>query len=179
MAKKKTDEDPFTQALLTELRKTSSDTNVLANTSVYDIPEWIDTGILALNMIISNSFTRGIPSNRFTQLYGASQSGKSLLLSMIGANAQKMGYKPVLGESEFGETKQSLVRKGFDPKELVIMPAKLVSEWQTMMEGLLVIKRKFPDRKIFPMLDSLGNQARIRSRQGNNVPLYVPQGRST
>jgi recombination protein RecA len=181
MAKKKAETDPFVDNLVAGLQTISGNDkiNILANTSIYDIAGWTDTGILALNIMISNSFDRGVPDGRIVQLYGESQSGKSLILSYIGANAQKQGYIIVLIESEFGESKESMVGKGLDPKTLIPMPTKTLDGDEILDDkgqvkkipsgkakdvGLhkillkvMEIKRKYPSRKIMVLLDSLGN----------------------
>ena len=54
------------------------------------VDNWIDTGSYVLNAIMSGKLKEGgVPSGRVTMLYGESQTGKSLFVQKILANAQK------------------------------------------------------------------------------------------
>lgn len=61
---------------------------------------WYSTGNLAVNKIISGSFTKGIPQGRISTLAGPSGSGKSYILSNILKNAQAQGAFVLLLDSE-------------------------------------------------------------------------------
>lgn len=60
------------------------------------ITDWIDTGSLIMNAIISGSLYKGIPAGRVTLLAGESGVGKSYMAMKIIGNAQKKGMKVLL-----------------------------------------------------------------------------------
>lgn len=61
---------------------------------------WYSTGNLALNKLISGSFTKGIPQGRSTCIAGPSGAGKSFILSNIVKNAQEEGSFVLMMDSE-------------------------------------------------------------------------------
>jgi len=162
MAKRKKEEDPnepkdFLTSLVGELKTLNPYAETMHNSKIYDITDWIDFGIPALNMIVSSRFDRGAPAGRIVQLYGQSQSGKSLIASYAGRNAQKKNYYIALFESEFGETKESLLNKGLDPKKTILIPIKTLDAWHKGIRKIIDLKMKKPDEKIMIITDSIGN----------------------
>lgn len=61
---------------------------------------WYSTGALAVNKIMSGSFSHGIPQGRLTCLAGPSGAGKSFLLCNLLRNAQKEGAFCLVLDSE-------------------------------------------------------------------------------
>lgn len=51
------------------------------------VSEYIDTGCYAINRVLTGDIHKGIPLGRITDIYGETQSGKSLLAARIVANA--------------------------------------------------------------------------------------------
>ena len=147
----------FINELVGELQDINPYASTMHNAQIYDIADWIDMGIPALNMIVSGQFTRGLPSGRMTQLYGESQSGKSLIASQIAINAQKKGYTVALMESEFGESKESLMNKGLNPKKTILLPIKTLNSWHKCIRKIIDIKARNPNNKIIMITDSIGN----------------------
>ncbi len=78
---------------------------------------WYSTGNLALNKIISGSFTKGIPQGRITCLCGVSGAGKSFLLSNIVKHAQEEGAFVVMLDSEAAMDVGYLRKIGVDTSE--------------------------------------------------------------
>lgn len=72
----------------------------LSESTFSRIDEYIDTGSMALNAIISGSLYKGIPCGRITQFAGPSMTGKTFFVLKAIANAQKMGKIVVLYDSE-------------------------------------------------------------------------------
>ena len=71
------------------------------STGFHDPVDWISTGNLALNFLISGDFNRGIPLGRVTCLAGESGSGKSFIASgNLVRNAQQQGILPILLDTE-------------------------------------------------------------------------------
>ena len=67
----------------------------MSESKLGEVPYWIDTGDLGLNRIISGETTKGIPAGRVVLFGGASQSGKSLVMSIIAGNAMNHPTHPV------------------------------------------------------------------------------------
>lgn len=78
---------------------------------------WYSTGNLALNKLISGSFSKGIPQGRITCLAGPSGSGKSFILSNIVKNAQAEGAFVVMLDSEHALDIGYLKKIGVDVSE--------------------------------------------------------------
>ncbi len=127
-----------------------------------DPTDWISTGNLALNYLISGDFFRGIPLGKVTVFAGESGAGKSYICSgNIIKNAQEQGIFVVLVDSENALDKAWLEALGVDTSEEKLLKlnmamiddvAKTISEfmkeYKTMLDG---------DRpKILFVIDSLG-----------------------
>ena len=56
-----------------------------------DVDSFIDTGSYIFNALLSGSIYGGLPNNKITAIAGESASGKSLIVTQILANTQKMG----------------------------------------------------------------------------------------
>lgn len=104
---------------------------------------WYSTGNLALNKVISGSFTKGIPQGRITALAGPSGSGKSFILSNIVKNAQAEGAFVLMLDSEHALDMGYLSKIGvkvdadhFDYAGVTTFSdvVKVVSEFITMYE---------------------------------------------
>jgi len=147
----------FINTMVEELQEINPYADTMHNSQIYDIDDWIDLGLPALNMVVSSRFDRGIPAGRMTQLWGESQSGKSLIASYAAVNAQKKGYIVALMESEFGETKESLLNKGLDPKKTILLPVKDLHTWHKCIKKIIDIRQRRPSAKIMCVTDSLGN----------------------
>ncbi len=125
------------------------------------VDEWIDTGSMALNAIISGSLFKGIPRGRITGLAGPSQTGKSLMVKKTIANAQKQGFFCVVWDTEVAIDKQGAELLGIDPKRVKYYPVETVEQCRNQMVRFLdnVIAANDPKIKIAAFIDSLGNLA--------------------
>lgn len=80
---------------------------------------WLSTGIYALNKIISGDFQRGLPFGKVVEIFGDPATGKSLLISHLIAEVQKIGGVAILDDTEnaynpfFGE------KVGINNEELI------------------------------------------------------------
>lgn len=61
---------------------------------------WLDTGLPQLNKIISGSYGHGFPFGRIIEIFGPSQSGKTLLAQMAMIQAQKAGGIAMFNDHE-------------------------------------------------------------------------------
>lgn len=104
---------------------------------------WYSTGNLALNKVISGSFTKGIPQGRITCLAGPSGAGKSFILSNIVKNAQAQGAFILMLDSEHALDVGYLKKIGVDVSDNKFLYAgvttfsdvvKVVSEFITDYE---------------------------------------------
>lgn len=124
---------------------------------------WASTGNLALNKIISGSFSKGIPQGRVTCFAGPSGAGKSFILCNALRNAQAEGAFILLLDSENALDKGWLKRIGMDVSDDKFMYAgvttfsdvvKVVSEFITAYEK--TYGRDNPDSpRVIIALDSL------------------------
>ena len=90
-----TDEEEFKA-----LDKLNPEATFLSETSLSTVDDWIDTGCMVLNSIISGSLYKGIPKGRITGLAGPSMCGKTYIINKILGNAQSKGYIPVVFDTE-------------------------------------------------------------------------------
>lgn len=78
---------------------------------------WYSTGNLALNRVVSGSFTKGIPQGRVTAIAGPSGSGKSFITSNVLQHAQEKGAFVFLIDSEHAIDTGYLKKIGVDVSE--------------------------------------------------------------
>lgn len=84
---------------------------------------YVDTGVLALNAVISGKFIGGgIPAGRITEIYGDSATGKSLIGTNILRGTQQLGGIPVLLDAERAVSKEFAKKASkIDPKRLFVI----------------------------------------------------------
>lgn len=92
------------------------------------VDEWISTGSLVLDSVLSNKREGGIPVGRLTEIAGAEGAGKTLLASYILANTQKKGGIAVFIDSEHAASMDVLEEVGVDLKKLVYVQAGTVED---------------------------------------------------
>jgi len=146
-----------------DVDKLNPEGSILEDNALSLPQDWIDTGSYALNAILSGSLYKGIPTGRITGIQGPSQSGKSLIINKIIANAQKKGYVAVVWDSEAAIDQESARRIGVDPKLVKYYPVDTVEACRNQISKFLdnVIKAKIedPELKFIIAIDSLGNLA--------------------
>ena len=126
-----------------------------------DVESFIDTGSYIFNALLSGSIYGGLPGNKITALAGESATGKTYFLMGIVKNFldQNSDAGGVYFESESALTKDLIVKRGIDPKRMVIMPVTTVQEFRTQALKVLdsYLVQNDSDRKpLFLCLDSLG-----------------------
>ena len=134
------------------------DATFLDESTLSNVDSWIDTGSMALNAIISGSLYKGIPQGRVTGFSGPSQSGKTLILNRIFANAQKAGITPVVFDTEAACDKQSAENCGCDASRMKYCPVDTVEQCRNQIMAFLdsIIENKLHGKFIIG-IDSLGN----------------------
>jgi len=119
------------------------------------IEDWIDTGHIGLNCLISADPYKGIPTGKIIQFAGEQSTGKTYIAHNIIKQAQQKGYDVVIFDSEFAQDKEDLEKKGIDLKRVLIIPEGSLEKFRTKLVNLLDSISK--NDKVMIVVDSLGN----------------------
>jgi RecA/RadA recombinase len=109
----------------------------LSDSTFSTVDEWIDTGSMALNAIISGSLYKGIPVGRVVQFAGPSMTGKTFFIQKIIANAQKMGKYVVVFDSENAIDADGARAFGIDPTKVKYVPTTTVENTRNSIKKFL------------------------------------------
>jgi RecA/RadA recombinase len=130
----------------------------LNESTLSNIDGYIDTGSYVLNALISGSLHGGVPMGRVTVFGGPSQTGKSLFVLKILANAQKRGLIPVIFDTENAIDSVSASRIGLDPSKIKYVPCVTIEQTRNaIFKFLNSVKEKGLEGKFIIAIDSLGN----------------------
>jgi len=145
------------------IEKLNEDSTTLAESALSVVNEYIDTGSLALNAIISGSLYKGIPKGRITGLVGPTGCGKTLILSKIIANAQKADPKVwgLIWDSENAFDPTIAKNVGANIFKIKHNPVETVEECRNQIVAFLdkILPYKELYGKFIIGIDSLGNLA--------------------
>lgn len=122
-----------------------------------EIPEWICTGNMGLNAIISGDPRKGIPVRRTAMFSGLQGTGKSFLAANIAKNAQDMGYFTIFLDTENSLTDGYMEAIGVNLEDEWFMPVNVYSIEETVAFFSDVLKNTDPTDKIGIFVDSLSN----------------------
>lgn len=115
--------------------------------------EVIPTGMLGLDLATG---VGGFPVGRIIELYGMESSGKSTVVYHFAANAQKLGYYPVMIETEGSLDRRYMRRIGMDtsPDRLTIMSP---DNMEAAIDYIMLVARQGESFGIKPviLLDSV------------------------
>lgn len=130
----------------------------LSENALSNVKEWIDTGSMALNAIISGSLHKGIPMGRITGFAGPSGCGKTLVLNKIAANAQKKGIHVIYFDTESALDSETAERLGCDTSKIKHCPIEIIEDCRNQIVKFLknVVEKKM-EGKFLIIIDSLGN----------------------
>lgn len=122
------------------------------------VKEWIDTGSMALNAIISGSINGGIPMGRITGLVGPQACGKTLIANKVMANAQKKGMHVVYFDTENALDPETAANLGCDTSKIKHCPIEIIEDCRNQIVKFLknVVDNKLQG-KVMIVIDSLGN----------------------
>ncbi len=122
------------------------------------VKEWIDTGSMALNAIISGSIHGGIPMGRITGLVGPQACGKTLIANKVMANAQKKGMHVVYFDTENALDPDTAINLGCDASKIKHCPIEIIEDCRNQIVKFLknVVENKLQG-KVMIVIDSLGN----------------------
>jgi RecA/RadA recombinase len=161
MAKKKEKEVGFAQKFLDKY-KINDYASTLENSKLSNVTDWISSGSLSFNRVISGSYNKGFANNRLYVVAGPSSTGKSLIAGSTCRQAQKKGYTIAYFDSENAIDKDGMIRQGVDVSELIYVPIKTICDFRNEAIKLMRAWREDPDTKDQPLLivlDSLGGLA--------------------
>jgi recombination protein RecA len=160
--KKETEENQNISGDINEAFKILDDLNpdaaFLDENSLSNVTEWIDTGCMALNAIISGSLYGGIPMGRITGFAGPQACGKTLMVNKIMANAQKKGMHVVYFDTENALDKGTAENLGCDSSKIKHCPIEIIEDCRNqMVKFLKTVIEKGLQGKVIIAIDSLGN----------------------
>jgi recombination protein RecA len=93
-----------------------------------NVQEWLSTGNIVLDAVLSNKRDGGIPVGRLTEIAGIEGAGKTLLASYILANTQKKGGIAVFIDTEHAASREVLEAIGVDLQKLIYVQAGTVED---------------------------------------------------
>lgn len=130
----------------------------LSDSTLSSVNDWIDTGSMVLNALISGSLYGGVPKGRITQLAGPSQSFKSGLVMQILANAQKKGMIPVIFDTEGAIDPESAAKFGLDVTKVKYVGCESIEQTRNAIYKFLKnVREKKQFGKFIIAIDSLAN----------------------
>jgi RecA/RadA recombinase len=121
------------------------------------IRDWISTGNLALNAIISGSPGRGWPVSRLSFMSGLQGTGKSFLLANAIAQAQAKDYYCIVLDTENSLGDEFMSKIGVDLSPEKFMPVSVYSIEEVTDFVSEIFKNFEKDEKIALFIDSLSN----------------------
>lgn len=135
--------------------------SIVADGTVYDNVDYIDTGCYMLNAQLSNSIYGGIRSNKITGLAGEESTGKTFLLLGLIKNYLDKNKKAyvVFFESEGAVDKKTFEDRDIDSNRVIMKTVETVEEFRNKVTKLLNAYKKDKNEdkpKMLFCLDSLG-----------------------
>lgn len=171
MVKKKVTEDfeGGIDSLFSMVQAIDDSAEIIADSTLSNIKEWIPTGNYVLNACMSGDLFKAVPTGRIVSLCGSSGTGKSFLACSICREAQKMGYIPVYLDSEGAIDSDFVRRLGVDPTKLIIKKVNTIFETSQFIIKLCEQLQKQEEKhgahdKIIIVLDSVGNLTSEKER---------------
>ena len=125
---------------------------ILDESNIASINNYFDTPSYDLNRIVSGSLYRGFPEKTLTCLVAPEGVFKSSLMAITAANAQKLGYTPVIIDTEGAWTNDFCLRWGIDTSNIIHIYTIFVEKITTLFGDIL----NSNDEKLFIILDSMG-----------------------
>ena len=155
---KKLDKDVL--KVFEKLEKLNPEAKFLNESALSSVTQWVDTGCMVLNSIISGSLYGGVPVGRITGFAGPSAAGKTYIINKILANGQKAGMVPVIFDTEAAVDASSTEGVGLCSSTTKYVPVQTVEECRNQLAAFLdgVIEAKMQG-KFIVSIDSLGNLA--------------------
>ena len=160
MAKKSDIPDGLKDAFKT-LDKMNPYSSILSENCISVVTDYIDTGSMALNAIISGSTFGGVPKGKLIGFVGPTGSGKTLILNKIIGNAQKKDPDVwgVVWDTENAYDPRMVSNVGGNPDRIKVNPVGTVEDCRNQISTFLdkIIADPSLHGKIIIAIDSLGN----------------------
>ena len=120
--------------VLKDIRKNTGAENLTESTYA-EVKDFLDTGSLALNRVLTGDIHKGIPVGRITTLFGQSGSGKSLIAANTAALALKNNLIDVvyIFDSEGGTLVNIFKQHGVDMSKVNHIPVASIEQCSTKM----------------------------------------------
>ena len=127
------------------------------------VKDWVDTGCLALNAIISGSLYGGVPMGRIVGFVGPTSSCKTFLINKIMASAQRKGMHVVYFDTENALDPETAKNLGCDPAKVKHCPIEIIEDCRNQIVKFLntVVENNLQG-KVLIAIDSLGNLTSAR-----------------
>lgn len=119
----------------------------------------ISTPCKDLNRILSGSLDRGIRSRNLVAIVGPEHTMKTSFMVLCMVNAQKLGYKPVIIDTEGGCDDEFCKRWGLDTDNLFYVYTPYISEVKSIIAQI----KASGEEKLVIGLDSVGGLDRLKS----------------
>lgn len=130
----------------------------LSDSTLSSVNDWIDTGSMVLNALISGSLYGGVPNGRITQFAGPSGAFKTGVVLNIMANAQKKGMIPVIFDTEGAIDPESAAKFGLDITKVKYVGCESVEQTRNAIHKFLTnVREKKQFGKFIIVIDSLAN----------------------
>ena len=130
----------------------------LSESKTSAVNEWIDTGSMVLNALISGSLYGGVPRGRVVQFAGPSQTFKTGFILKILANAQKQGMTVVIYDTEGAIDADSAAAFGLDTSKVKYITVQTAENARNSIYKLLKkVKEHGMEGKFILAIDSLAN----------------------
>jgi recombination protein RecA len=177
--KENTEEETLKSGNINDAFKILDDLNpaaaFLSENSLSTVKEWIDTGCMALNAIISGSLYGGIPMGRLSGFIGPESCGKTLMANKIMANAQKKGMHVAYFDTEGALDQDTAIRLGCDASKIKHVPTELTEQCRNQIIKFLdTVVENGLQGKVLVVIDSLGNlittQEKKKIDEGSDTP---------
>lgn len=125
-----------------------------------DVSQWLDTGLLPLNKIISGRYDGGFPVGRISEVYGLESCGKTAIATVVMAETQKRGGFAVFLDYEhsFSLSRAKTLGLQDQPDQWLYKQPTTAEEGFLLVERIIELVRKHSsDRMITIVIDSVAS----------------------
>ena len=120
------------------------------------VTDFLSTGNVVLDLIISNRPNGGYPVGRITEITGLESCGKSLLSAHALAETQRRGGVAVYIDTEYAADPQFLQAIGVDTNKMLLIQKNTVEDIFDKIEEIVALVRKSTkDRLVTIVVDSV------------------------
>ena len=135
----------------------------------YETRDYIDSGSIMFNVLLSGFYDKGYPAGRIVSLAGLSATGKSMMGIEAVKHAQAKGYTAICFDSEFvWNSREELLARNVDLDKFIYIPVDTIESLRSSI--LNILDEVTEDDKVIILIDSLGNltsESEISTAQEN------------